>query len=247
MKYHINFEYGNQTHARWNYQKDELINKFIIPFVNGHVVLLQRKEGMRLVNMKSVTSMIIYRTDHEIHPNSKLVVPDEFSDPAFSRHECTRETIGEIMGKKMKLPTRSILQKALTIPEKKVFVIMKFGDPDLDSVYELAIKPVISLHGFESVRIDEVQDAGMITDQVLEHIATSKYVLADLTGGRPNCYYETGFAHALGKELILTVKEPGDIHFDLKGYRFIMWKTAKHLHDLLHERFDALAEYQQPV
>jgi len=76
MKYHINIEYGNQTHARWNYEKEELITKFIIPFVNGHVVMLQRQEGMRLVNMKSVTSMIIYRTDYEIHPKPRQLLPE---------------------------------------------------------------------------------------------------------------------------------------------------------------------------
>lgn len=247
MKYHINFEYGNQSYARWNYQRDEIIDRFIIPFVHGHVVMLQRKEGNRLVNMKSVTSMIIYKTENDIHPRKNHMVPAEFDDPSFSKYECTKEIIGEIMGDKMILPTRSLLQQALTIPEKKVFVIMQFGDEELDSVYELVIAPVIKSYGYESVRIDKLQNARSITDQVLEHIATSKFILSDLTGDRPNCYYETGFAHALGKELILTAKHPGDVHFDLQGYRFIIWKTAKDLRDKLIERFDALSKYQQPL
>jgi hypothetical protein len=247
MKYHINIEYGNQTHARWNYEKEELISKFIIPFINGHVVMLQRQEGMRLVNMKSVTSIIIYKTTHNIHPKQDQWVPEEFNDPKFATNECTKEIVGEIMGNKMALPSRSLLQKALSAPEKKTFVIMKFGDPELDSVYELAIKPVVVSYGLECVRIDEIPDSGSITDQVLEHIATSKYIISDLTGERPNCYYETGFAQALGKEMILTVKHPGELHFDVQAYRFIVWKTAKELRDLLLDRFDALSKYKQPM
>ena len=90
------------------------------------------------------------------------------------------------------------------------------------------------------LRIDEIQDSGSITDQVLQAIASSKYILADLTGGRPNCYYETGFAHALGKEMILTIKKGDNIHFDLAGYRFMQWETEAELRRLLRERLKYL-------
>lgn len=245
MKYHINIEYGNQTYSRWNYEKDELISKFVVPFINGQVVMLRRMEGVRLVNMKSVTSMIIYRTPFDIYPQEHHLTPDEFRNPNFSDYECTKEVIDEILEDKMALPSRSLLQMAVSPPENKVFVIMKFGDEQLDSLYELAIKPVVHTFGLECVRIDEIRDSGVITDQVLEQIATSRFVIADLTGDRPNCYYETGFAHALGKELILTIQSSEKPHFDLQGNRFIAWHSPKHLHDELMMRFESLTKYKQ--
>lgn len=75
---------------------------------------------------------------------------------------------------------------------------------------------------------------------MLEQIAESKYVVCDLTGARPNCYYETGFAHALGKDVILLANKKEKIHFDLAGHRFIQWSTEEDLRKKLRERLTAL-------
>jgi nucleoside 2-deoxyribosyltransferase len=125
---------------------------------------------------------------------------------------------------------------------RQVFVIMKFGDPRLDSMYHLVIKPLAEEFGLSALRIDEVKDSGMVTDQILKHIEKSAIILADLTGERPNCYYETGYAHALGRDLILTIQRESAIHFDLAGYRFIQWSTEKELMDALRPRFAAIME-----
>lgn len=128
---------------------------------------------------------------------------------------------------------------------KVVFVIMKFGDNQLNSAYEGVIKPLIQEAGLEPLRIDEVQDAGKITDQVLEGIATSRLVLADLSGERPNCYYEAGYAHSIGKELILTIRKGEKIHFDLAGHRFIQWETEAELRRGLSARLESMGLLSQ--
>ena len=109
-------------------------------------------------------------------------------------------------------------------PKKQVFVVMQFDDKNLESAYRGVIKPQVEEIGYKCLRIDEVQDSGQITDQILEAIACSELVLCDLSGERPNCYYEAGFAHALGRTLILTIRAAERIHFDLAGRRFIQWE-----------------------
>lgn len=243
-KYHINIIYGDRSHALWNYEKEELIQEYLVPFVNGQVVMLKREEGTVLLNMKAVTSLVIYKTVHNLNSTEHSFIPKEFDDPIFYKNSCTRELINEVRERSMSPQAKSLLQKALAIPEDKVFVIMKFKDDMLNSAYEGAIKPIIEGMGLRCVRIDEIQDAGIITSEVLEEIATSRYILADLTGSRPNCYYETGFAHALGKELILTINSNEEIHFDLSIYRFIQWKTEQKLRIALKGRFDSLFKYK---
>jgi nucleoside 2-deoxyribosyltransferase len=79
------------------------------------------------------------------------------------------------------------------------------------------------------LRIDEIRDAGQIPRQVLENIARSEIVFAELSGARPNCYYEAGYAQALGKTMIFCIRQGEDIHFDLGAYRFIKWQTEEDL------------------
>ncbi|WMT40967.1 hypothetical protein RE628_28530 [Paenibacillus sp. D2_2] len=90
------------------------------------------------------------------------------------------------------------------------------------------------------IKVDRVQNSGIITDQIIDYISTSKYVIADLTGERPNTYYEAGFAHALNKETILTIKRGEKIHFDLSSHRFIQLETEADLRKQLRDRFSNL-------
>jgi hypothetical protein len=64
--------------------------------------------------------------------------------------------------------------------------------------------------------------------------------LSDLTGERPNCYYEVGYAQALQKEIILTIQKGSSVHFDLSSYRFIEWETENELKQKLRTRFKAI-------
>jgi hypothetical protein len=60
-------------------------------------------------------------------------------------------------------------------------------------------------------------------DEVWENIRKSRVVLADLTGRNANVFYETGIAHALGKEVILMARELEDVPFDLRHLRCILY------------------------
>jgi hypothetical protein len=131
------------------------------------------------------------------------------------------------------------LASVLAAP-RQVFVVMKFGDTRLESTYSIAIRPAIENSGFTPLRIDEVENAGSITEQTLVQIERSAVVLADLTGESPNCYFEAGYAHALGKQLILSIRKGEKIHFNLVDRRFIEWETEKELSDALHRRLESI-------
>lgn len=50
-------------------------------------------------------------------------------------------------------------------------------------------------------------------------------------GARRSVYYEAGFAHGLGCEVIFTCrkKDVGDLHFDTRQYPHIVWEAADDL------------------
>lgn len=237
MKYHAHLQYGSNSHYFQNYSEESIIDEVVLPFVNGQIVELK---GPRLFNMKSATSLKVYRTKLALKVTEEKSIADQMREESFSSNNCSVEIIGKVQSQGSTKNLSSLIQKALQPPKDQIFVVMMFGDETLDSAYAGAYKVVAEEFDLKCVRIDEVQDSGKISDQILESIAESKYVLCDLSGSRPNCYYETGFAHALGKEIILLSNRNEKIHFDLQGHRFIQWSTEEDLRKKLRVRLTAL-------
>lgn len=121
------------------------------------------------------------------------------------------------------------------------FVIMSFSDnPELEDAYKLGIKPSIESNGLTCIRVDEIEHNRRVTDKVMECIRNCRVVVADLTEQRPNCYYELGYAHALGKEVVHTVKYGEMIHFDIQDYNFIIYPNTTELKTRLEQRLKAV-------
>ena len=240
MFYHARLSYGDGYHYWWNYSRDEIIVALVEPFINGQVIAAHLDGHTSLLNMKNVRLLRVYKTADKLLPEGQYSPPSEFGQNFFEMYDCTQEIIDSYRELRSTTTSISLLQKAFLPLKKQVFIIMKFGDRFLDSAYSGVIKPLIEEFGYTALRVDEIQDSGQINEQVLESIATSKYILSDLSDARPNCYYETGFAHALGKELILTIRKGDIIHFDLSNHRFIIWETEADLRKMLRQRFESI-------
>ena len=154
-------------------------------------------------------------------------VPVEASSPIYFRRSDISIAIDEIVGR--------------LAGQRQLFIIMKFGDPDLDSMYKLAVKPTAEKFGLTTLRIDELFNSGSINEQLLKSIDRASLIFADLTGERPNCYFEAGYALALDKEIILSVRKGDNVHFDLQDRRMIMWQTPA---DLAEQLEATLADLQ---
>lgn len=243
MWYHAIAHYGSRRRYWWNRHRDDLVQDIIIPFVGKQVKPLTRGGISSIFNFGSASYITIIKTKAKIRRPSKGKTPPELSDAKFIKaHAATDEFLNELTTVASNTAARSLIERALTPPKQQVFVIMKFGDDTLDSAYEGVIKPLAEKRDLNVVRVDEIQDSGQISQQILENIACSRIVIAELSGERPNCYYEAGFAHALGKELIFVINENSEIHFDLAGYRFITWKTEAQLRQKLRARLDSIME-----
>ena len=97
--------------------------------------------------------------------------------------------------------------KAAYLPNTAFIMMwMDKSHADLDDVSN-ALKEVCAEFAVTALRADDVEHQDRITDLVLNHIRESEFLIADLTGERPNVYYEIGYAHALGKRPILYTGE----------------------------------------
>ena len=240
MYYHAEVEYGHdkKRHYWSNHSKDSIIKKLILPFINRQIIVINREKVESIFNLNSVTYITIFKTANKLVKKGKI--KDEFSKSEIRKNDCTQELLNEIRLEKADKKTKSLLQQSFSTPENQIFVIMKFNDEILDSAYKEVIKPIGNEFGYKVLRIDEVQDSGKISDQVLENIIKSQIIIADLSGERPNCYYEAGFAHAIGKDIIFSIKRNEPVHFDLTGYRFIEWSTEGDFKKKLRTRLESM-------
>ena len=63
-----------------------------------------------------------------------------------------------------------------------------------------------------------------ILERIYNQIGKADIVISDVTGRSPNVFYETGYAHALGKTVILLASTADDIPFDLQHYSHIVYE-----------------------
>ena len=124
-----------------------------------------------------------------------------------------------------------------------VFVLMPFS-PDFDDIYRYGIKKSCEEQGAYCERVDEQMFEGTILDRIYNQINHADVIISDMTGRNPNVFYETGYAHALGKRAILLTQNTDDIPFDLKHYTHIVYNgSISDLSDQLSPRLNwALSE-----
>ena len=124
----------------------------------------------------------------------------------------------------------SLLRRTL---KPRCFIAMKFTDHPLVNCYGTMCE-VVEKKGYIPIRIDQELFSGSIIDAIWEAIRSSEIVIADITDGNPNVFYEVGISHALGKQTILTIynnygRVPSDIPFDIKVLRILPYETQSSL------------------
>ena len=127
----------------------------------------------------------------------------------------------------------------------KVFIAMWF-DPSMDEVWEKGFRPAITEAGYEPVRVDKQEHVNKIDDEIIAEIRRARFVVADFThgegGARGGVYYEAGFAHGRGIDVIFTCHKDkfDDLHFDTRQYNHISWSEPGELKNALKNRISAV-------
>jgi len=122
-----------------------------------------------------------------------------------------------------------------------LFIIMAMlkNEPILDDIHS-TFQRTCEIYNLRAKRVDDDFDFQQINLKVLNDIKLSEFIIADLTFGRPNCYYEIGYAHALNKKVILTAYKETEIHFDISPFPVIRYNSMSELEKKLKETFEKI-------
>jgi hypothetical protein len=119
----------------------------------------------------------------------------------------------------LKLAERAILSS-------EVFVVMPFEDRGhLRDAYN-TFRRVCKEKNFTAMKVDHHLDGHeRIAPAIFSKIKQSAFVIAELSGARPNVYYELGYARALGKAVIQTAYQGTKLPFDVFDVPTHFWDS----------------------
>lgn len=101
---------------------------------------------------------------------------------------------------------------------------------DVETFFKTVVQPIIEDElGYEMTVIDGSQpyEHSRIDQEIFAKLHRSSVVLADITGMRPNCFIELGYALGRGLPTMLMVKEGNQHPFDISTLGALHWKTGE--------------------
>ncbi|MBR6790971.1 MAG: tetratricopeptide repeat protein [Oscillospiraceae bacterium] len=126
---------------------------------------------------------------------------------------------------------------------KKCYVIMPYGgdDPErrkrFEGVYRSLICPAAAAAGYEAIREDHEATPGSITRNIILNLADADMVIADLTGGNANVFYELGIRHVMAKSrTVLICHKDYPIPFDTAAYQVVPYTDDAYSSHEVHQR-----------
>lgn len=109
-----------------------------------------------------------------------------------------------------------------------VFMIMPFA-AEFAPLYTDIVRPLVQELGLTITRGDEFNSArGVVMEEVWSALNNCKFVVAEITGGNDNVFYELGIAHTLNKPAILITQAENAqaVPFDIRHLRYIRYANT---------------------
>lgn len=101
-----------------------------------------------------------------------------------------------------------------------IFIITPFSKnfDDIKILIKEITEPLIGENG-RCIRLDDIEESGKITDDLIKYINDSDICIADITNNNPNVMWEVGYAMALGKRIIFISQDIKKLPFDIRIMR----------------------------
>ena len=219
------------------------------------ILKIQQTRGIKDDEIALRLSKIEYLNEQFIHNSSFFdqVLTNKYGDNPEIRLWSQMKTIMASFDDVRALPSQEIIFSTIDYLQKKIhevekngisnakvidkgfiFIIMPIAKNDDERATDVwhvytTIKTAAQMAGFRAERVDHIGGSTSIDNKIYEHIAKAEVIIADLSYERPNCYFELGYAKALGKDMIIIARKGTKIHFDVEHYDYIEFVKEENL------------------
>jgi hypothetical protein len=152
----------------------------------------------------------------------------------------------ELKNKLTEIIVEPSVQSLTPLDQGSVFIIMSMdeNDPWLEDVHR-TIKRVCETFHLSAKRAADIEHSEKVSDLIEDRIKKAQILICDLTGERPNVYYELGFAHGLRRKVNIYARKDTTIHFDVQDYNVKSYKNTTELEEMLRSRLNDLLKSEQ--
>ena len=117
---------------------------------------------------------------------------------------------------------------------------------DVQNFFDAVVQPVIEGElGYRLIVVDgrQAYEHARIDQEVFAKLHRSSVVLADITGARPNCFLELGYALGRGLPTMVMAREGSHLPFDITTVFGHLWRAA----GIAEDRRRAFREHWQSI
>lgn len=140
----------------------------------------------------------------------------------FTSRVSVTQRVGPVMG----------LLEAIEPPQAFVIRLLDPAHPayqDVQEFFDVVVQPVVEDElGYRMVMVDgrARYEHARIDQDIFVKLHHSTVVVADITGSRPNCFLELGYALGRGLPVMLSAREGESHPFDLTTFAALHWKAG---------------------
>ncbi len=112
------------------------------------------------------------------------------------------------------------------MPEKKTCFVIQPLCEKYKARYDLFYRSAIEAAGLSAYRVDKDPSVGNIIAQIQEKIKAANICFAEISEDNPNVWYELGYAHAHGHEVVMVRQKGKELPFDIKPENTILYNET---------------------
>jgi len=101
---------------------------------------------------------------------------------------------------------------------------------DVQAYFDTVVQPIIEgEYGYKLTVVDGVQPlaSARLDDEIFRKLHRSSIAVVDLTGVRPNCFLELGYALGRGIPTVVMCRKGSDTPFDIQTISGLRWEVGK--------------------